>query len=173
MVVTFFHSEVQLLLFCCCCDYIVIVVVVHHICSCTHLLFVVVHICCCCYTFVVVLVVASVLGVHCEGPFINLEKKGAHEESFIQNTLSPALIKESYGSCLDNIRIVTLAPELNGSSETIRWLSSELGMVVSLGHSMSSLKTAEKAVGCGASLITHLFNAMLPVCCNVVDIHHF
>ena len=100
------------------------------------------------------------LGVHCEGPFINAEKKGAHEECYILDRLSPSLVRECYGNALGNVKIITLAPELSGSNETIKWLTEELGWVVSLGHSMSSLSTAET---CGASLITHLFNAMLPV----------
>ena len=103
------------------------------------------------------------LGVHCEGPFINAEKKGAHEECYIIDRLSPSLVRECYGNALGNVKIITLAPELSGSNETIKWLTEELGWVVSLGHSMSSLSTAETAFGCGASLITHLFNAMLPV----------
>lgn len=105
---------------------------------------------------------AAVLGVHCEGPFINPQKKGAHQESYILQHLSPAAVRDCYGDSLKNVKIVTLAPELSGSDETIQWLTQELGSVVSLGHSMSSLDTAEHAFGCGASLITHLFNAMLP-----------
>ena len=104
-----------------------------------------------------------ILGVHLEGPFINVEKKGAHQEKYIQNKVSPSAVKECYGSGLDDARIVTLAPELMGSEETIRWLTKDCQVVVSLGHSMSALDTAEKAFTCGASLITHLFNAMLPV----------
>ncbi len=103
------------------------------------------------------------IGVHCEGPFISQHKKGAHQELYIQSLLSPSLIEECYGPSLDNICIITLAPELEGSEETIKWLQEDLKVVVSLGHSMSSLVTAERAVCSGASLITHLFNAMLPV----------
>lgn len=105
-------------------------------------------------------------GVHCEGPFINHEKKGAHEESFIQPSLSPSLIQQVYGHRLDNLRIITLAPELDGALKSIPWLKNEAndhGVVVSVGHSMSRLKQAEEAVNNGALLITHLFNAMLPV----------
>ena len=61
------------------------------------------------------------------------------------------------------MKVVTLAPELDGSHETIKWMAEEQGWVVSMGHSMSSLNTAEAAFECGASLLTHLFNAMLPV----------
>ncbi len=109
---------------------------------------------------------AAVLGVHCEGPFINIEKKGAHEQAFIQPSLSPTLLQDVYGSQLDNVRLVTLAPELEGGLETIAWLkerTNEKEIVVAIGHSMANLRQAEEAVRSGASLITHLFNAMLPV----------
>ena len=118
-------------------------------------------------------------GVHCEGPFISHEKKGAHEEALVQSTVSPELIQECYGSqnLMDNIRIITLAPELTGALETIEWLDTyrtssggeEEGegegkrIIVSLGHSMAQFACAEKAVKSGATHITHLFNAMLPV----------
>ncbi len=109
---------------------------------------------------------AAVLGIHCEGPFINALKKGAHEESFIKPCLSPSLLQDVYGSQLDNVRLVTLAPEIEGGLETIVWLKerkNEKNIVVAMGHSMANLQQAEQAVRSGASIITHLFNAMLPV----------
>ncbi len=109
---------------------------------------------------------AAVLGVHCEGPFINIEKKGAHEQAFIQPSLSPTLFQDVYGSQLDNVRLVTLAPELEGGLETIAWLKERKDkkeIIVAVGHSMANLRQAEEAVRSGASVITHLFNAMLPV----------
>lgn len=66
-----------------------------------------------------------------------------------------------YGS-LDNVKIITLAPEKDSSGKTIKTLT-DMGITVSCGHSMASLKDGERAVQNGASLITHLFNAMLPV----------
>lgn len=102
-----------------------------------------------------------------EGPFISTEKKGAHNEVFIHSTVSPSSLLDCYcgpnPSSLDHVRIVTLAPELPGAMETIKWLSEERNIVVSLGHSMARVDTAQRAVSSGASLITHLFNAMLPV----------
>ncbi len=109
---------------------------------------------------------AAVLGIHCEGPFINTEKKGAHEESFIKSSVSPNLLQDVYGSQLDNVRLVTLAPELVGGLETIAWLKerkNQKKIVIAIGHSMANLQQAEQAVKSGASIITHLFNAMLPV----------
>lgn len=71
-------------------------------------------------------------------------------------------LTNTYGS-LENIGIVTLAPELEGSMEVIKLLSNS-GIIVSLGHTSSNMETSIQAVQNGATFITHLFNAMLPVC---------
>ena len=70
-------------------------------------------------------------------------------------------VEQIYGS-LENIKVITLAPEKKNAAETIAELTKR-GISVSLGHSMSNLVDGEKAVQHGATLITHLFNAMLPV----------
>ncbi|XP_049417537.1 N-acetylglucosamine-6-phosphate deacetylase [Epinephelus fuscoguttatus] len=105
---------------------------------------------------------AGVLGFHLEGPFISLEKKGAHPEQFLRTFKSGGIedLIEAYGS-LDNVAMVTLAPELAGSLSVVRELC-QRGITVSLGHSVANLSQAEEAVQHGASFITHLFNAMLP-----------
>lgn len=77
-------------------------------------------------------------------------------------TLGNSNLIDTYGS-LENIGIVTLAPELDGSTEAIKLLSDN-GIVVSLGHTSSNMETSIQAVQNGATFITHLFNAMLPVC---------
>ncbi|KAG8221848.1 hypothetical protein J437_LFUL003224 [Ladona fulva] len=104
---------------------------------------------------------AAVLGIHVEGPFINKEKKGAHPE----NCILPLekgyeTLVNVYGT-LENVAIVTLAPELHNAGEVIAKLTSK-GIAVSLGHSVANLHEGEVAVKHGASFITHLFNAMLP-----------
>ncbi|XP_053784337.1 N-acetylglucosamine-6-phosphate deacetylase isoform X2 [Desmodus rotundus] len=105
---------------------------------------------------------AGVLGVHLEGPFISREKRGAHPEAHLRSYEANAFhdVLATYGS-LDNVRIVTLAPELGRSHEVIQALTAR-GICVSLGHSVANLRVAEEAVQSGATFITHLFNAMLP-----------
>lgn len=104
---------------------------------------------------------AGVLGIHVEGPFISKKKKGAHPENYIITpTDGIKTVEDVYGS-LENIKMVTIAPELPKASEVIKHLV-ERGIIVSLGHSTGNLLEAEAAVNSGASFITHLFNAMLP-----------
>ncbi|XP_068605512.1 N-acetylglucosamine-6-phosphate deacetylase [Brachionichthys hirsutus] len=105
---------------------------------------------------------AGVLGFHLEGPFISLEKKGAHPAQFLRTFRSGSIedAMEAYGT-LDNVALVTLAPELANSQSVVKELS-QRGVAVSLGHSVANLSQAEGAVRHGASFITHLFNAMLP-----------
>ncbi|CAH0560663.1 unnamed protein product [Brassicogethes aeneus] len=104
---------------------------------------------------------AAILGCHCEGPFINVAKNGAHPpECILEYTDGFKSIEETYGD-IENINICTLAPEFNNSEEVIKELKKK-NIVVSLGHSKANLKDGEEAVKNGATLITHLFNAMLP-----------
>ena len=103
---------------------------------------------------------AGILGIHVEGPFIQVKKKGAHPEKYIQPASDFARVIKTFGgeSGLRNIRIFTLAPECV-SNDVISELS-DRGIMVSLGHSASTLGRGEEAINVGASMITHLFNAM-------------
>nr|XP_018911598.1 PREDICTED: N-acetylglucosamine-6-phosphate deacetylase [Bemisia tabaci] len=104
---------------------------------------------------------ATVLGAHIEGPFINIKKKGAHADEHITEFYEGfESVKKMYGS-LENVRIVTLAPELENSGSVIEKFVLEK-IVVSLGHSMADYEIGELAMKRGATLITHLFNAMQP-----------
>lgn len=104
---------------------------------------------------------ATILGVHLEGPFISLHKKGAHPEEYIKNFEHgfKSLI-DMYG-ILDNVCLLTLAPEIPNAMSVINELCKR-NIKVSVGHSIASLNEGEAAVQHGATFITHLFNAMLP-----------
>ncbi len=96
---------------------------------------------------------AKVAGFHMEGPYIADKYKGAQNGAFIK----PPSLEEF--RTLQNVRIVTLAPELAGSMEFIR----ECGAVVSLGHTAADYETAREAIQNGATCLTHTFNAMPPL----------
>lgn len=72
------------------------------------------------------------LGVHLEGPFISKEKKGAHDEGCI-TTLSNGIqdVQRVYGS-LENVAVITLAPELFGALDVVKQLTAS-GITVSVG----------------------------------------
>uniref|UniRef100_A0A3B4YXF6 N-acetylglucosamine-6-phosphate deacetylase n=1 Tax=Seriola lalandi dorsalis TaxID=1841481 RepID=A0A3B4YXF6_SERLL len=82
---------------------------------------------------------AGVLGFHLEGPFISVEKKGAHPEQYLRTFQSGGIddLMETYGG-LDNVAMVTLAPELASSQSVVRELC-QRGITVSLGELLDSV----------------------------------
>ncbi len=98
------------------------------------------------------------LGAHLEGPFLSELFKGAHD--FNSLTL-PSLfaLNERIRSFEKEILIVTLAPELIGSSDVIKKLKS-LGIIVSLGHSAANFEMSHAAFDLGVGMLTHVFNRM-------------
>ncbi len=99
-----------------------------------------------------------ILGMHLEGPFLNTLRCGALEkESF----LSPSIraLQELIEGYEDIIKTITIAPELRGALEIIRYLS-DRGINVNMGHSDATFKEAEEGFNAGARGITHIFNAM-------------
>lgn len=96
------------------------------------------------------------LGLHVEGPFLNVKKKGAHNPNYLQ---SPTVEAVRDWSPETGVRIVTLAPELPGALDVIRSLT-ERGVVVSAGHSMATYDEAIAGFDAGIRYGTHLFNAM-------------
>jgi len=106
---------------------------------------------------------ASILGLHLEGPFFASSKRGAHDEAFILEEVSMSLISSTYSSQDlhgDHIKIITMAPELSGALTTIQSLSSDV--IISMGHTNATYDDGKDAIKAGATLITHLFNAMKP-----------
>ena len=105
---------------------------------------------------------AAILGAHLEGPFISKEKYGAHDEKNLQTFENGVEdIHRIYGDTLDNICIVTLAPELDPNGHVVDYLKKS-GIIVSIGHTTASLDEGKVSVQHGATFITHLFNAMSP-----------
>lgn len=101
---------------------------------------------------------AQVLGVHLEGPFLNPQKRGAHPPQYLL-PLTLERVKEVLGSYTSQVKLITLAPELDGTGTVIPYLCSQ-GIRVSLGHSMARVAQAQQAFDQGARMVTHAFNAM-------------
>ena len=100
---------------------------------------------------------ARVVGVHLEGPFIAAAYKGAQPLEYVKAPDVAAF--DGYNAASGNaIRIVTLAPEVDGADEFIRHLT-EQGIVSSIGHTGAKYPEIEKAVANGASNVTHTYNA--------------
>jgi len=106
--------------------------------------------------------VARVLGAHLEGPFLAPTRRGAHRADWLQDP-SPAAIDALLGlpAARHVLRTVTLAPERDGGIAAVRRLAS-IGIRVAIGHSDASAEQVSAATTAGASLVTHLFNAMRP-----------
>jgi N-acetylglucosamine-6-phosphate deacetylase len=98
---------------------------------------------------------SPVAGVHVEGPFLSAGHRGIHPRARLRSPADgvPDWLTEP------PVRLVTLAPELPGALPLIRELSAA-GVAVALGHSGADAATAAAAIDAGATLVTHVFNAM-------------
>lgn len=106
---------------------------------------------------------ASLLGAHAEGPYLHPAKKGAHNSSlFYEPTTSPLEVYGPIARDSKTLKLVTVAPEENGSSELIRDLTSK-DIRVSLGHSNATYNQGLTALRAGATCLTHTLNAMAPL----------
>ena len=106
---------------------------------------------------------AGLLGIHLEGPFISSAQAGAQPEEFI-SAPDIKLFEQFNSACGGNIKMVTVAPESKGADKFISYLKKN-GVTVSIGHTSADYQTAMRAVNCGASSVTHTFNAQ-------TGIHH-
>ncbi|KAL9184176.1 hypothetical protein ACHAXT_002262 [Thalassiosira profunda] len=118
---------------------------------------------------------ANILGMHLEGPFFAASKRGAHDLQHISNPdKGISSVEDVYGlrkhsvgnemQGMEDIDIVTLAPELPGALEAIQSLTSNNthNVAVSCGHTEASYEDGIQALSNGATLLTHLYNAMNP-----------
>lgn len=101
---------------------------------------------------------ATILGVHLEGPFLNPSLCGAlNAMTFLEP--SEAHYRDLVEGFEDMVKVITIAPELEGGIALIRQMVRD-GFVVSLGHSEATYAEAEAGFKAGARGVTHLFNAM-------------
>jgi len=104
---------------------------------------------------------ARVLGVHYEGPFVNMAQCGAlHTEYF--KTYSSADDLNSLPLPSTGVRVITLAPEVPGGIELVRELKAR-GWVISIGHTRADVAVLDAAREAGAHHMTHFMNAMAPL----------
>ncbi len=100
----------------------------------------------------------NVLGSHLEGPFLSSRRSGAQNPAHM---IAPdqAVLDRLVAAAAGSLRMVTLAPELEGAVALIAPLREE-GVIVAMGHSDASYEEAALAIRAGANHATHLFNAM-------------
>jgi N-acetylglucosamine-6-phosphate deacetylase len=104
---------------------------------------------------------ARPLGIHLEGPFISHARRGVHPpEHLLKPTL--AALERFWQAARGRIRMLTIAPEVDGAMEVIAE-AARRGVCVSLGHSDADLATTQRAIAAGARHATHTFNAMRPL----------
>lgn len=103
----------------------------------------------------------AVAGIHLEGPWLSPARCGAHDPTQMRAP-DPAEIDTVLAAADGAIRMVTLAPELPGADQAIRRFL-DANIVVAVGHSNATYEQARHAVGLGATVATHLFNAMPPL----------
>lgn len=101
---------------------------------------------------------AELMGIHLEGPFLAKEYKGAMPEHLLQANNLP-LVEHYQHLAGGKIRYVTISPELPGANEMIPGLR-ELGIVVGIGHSGATYQQTMEAIEAGATVGTHVGNAM-------------
>jgi N-acetylglucosamine-6-phosphate deacetylase len=105
---------------------------------------------------------ARVLGVHYEGPFVNSAQCGALHVEYFKTYANPADLDRLPVVGESAVRMITLAPEVDGGVELVRELKRR-GWVISIGHTRASLDVLDQAFKAGARHMTHFMNAMAPL----------
>jgi N-acetylglucosamine-6-phosphate deacetylase len=100
-------------------------------------------------------------GIHFEGPFIAANRCGAHDPTLLRDP-DPAAVARLVDAARGTARMLTLAPELPGGLDSVRLLA-ERGVIAAVGHTDATYETTRAAVDAGATVATHLFNAMPPL----------
>ncbi|WP_225833996.1 N-acetylglucosamine-6-phosphate deacetylase [Streptomyces sp. NK08204] len=100
----------------------------------------------------------DIAGIHFEGPFISPCRKGAHSEDLLRDP-EPAEVRKLIDAARGRAKMVTLATELPGGIDSVRLLA-EHGVIAAIGHTDATYEQTVEAIDAGATVATHLFNAM-------------
>lgn len=113
---------------------------------------------------------AAPRGIHLEGPFISHARRGVHPPEYL---LAPTLnlFEKFWQAARGRIRMMTIAPELDGAPEVIAE-AARRGVCICLGHSDADFDAAERGIESGARHATHTFNAMRPLDHRTLDHHN-
>ncbi|WP_199820174.1 N-acetylglucosamine-6-phosphate deacetylase [Streptomyces sp. NRRL S-475] len=103
----------------------------------------------------------DVAGIHFEGPFISPCRKGAHSEALLRDP-HPADVRKLIDAARGRAKMLTLATELPGGLDSVRLLT-EHGVIAAIGHTDATYEQTVEAIDAGATVATHLFNAMPPL----------
>ncbi|MSU01770.1 N-acetylglucosamine-6-phosphate deacetylase [Tissierella pigra] len=102
--------------------------------------------------------ISRIIGVHLEGPFFDLGKKGAQPEEHIK---TPDLdkIKSIVDIAKDKMKMVSIAPELEGALDIIKYLKAR-NITIAMAHTNATFEETKKGIACGVTVATHLYNGM-------------
>lgn len=100
-------------------------------------------------------------GIHLEGPFLSPAKRGAHDPTLLRAP-DPASVEQLLAAGDGAISMITMAPELPGAEAAMSRFRAA-GVTVAFGHSDADAMITEEALAAGATVVTHLFNAMRPI----------
>lgn len=100
-------------------------------------------------------------GIHLEGPFLSVKRCGAHDPALLIEP-EPEVVRGLLDAGRGAVKMVTLAAELPYATDAVALLAGE-GVIGAIGHTDASYDETRAAIGAGATVATHLFNAMRPV----------
>ncbi len=101
---------------------------------------------------------ATPVGIHLEGPFINIQKRGSQAAEFIR-PVDLGAAREMLEAAKGHLRIMTFAPELERAESLLELLLARQ-VVPSMGHSLADEEAARRAIDVGATRCTHFYNGM-------------
>jgi N-acetylglucosamine-6-phosphate deacetylase len=100
-------------------------------------------------------------GIHLEGPFLAPARCGAHDPALLRDP-QPALVERLLAAGRGTVRMVTLAAELTHATDAIGRITGA-GALAAVGHTDATYDETRAAIDAGATVATHLFNAMRPL----------